>query len=93
LQVAVTIAYAYRWRMQSEVLTLQRRQVDLNACALRLEPGTTKNDEGRVVSLTPELVEKLKAQDERVQLLEMNTGRKIPHMFPYLDGEHEGERI
>jgi len=93
LQVAVTIAYAFGWRMQSEVLTLQRRQVDLNACTLRLEPGTTKNDDGRVVSLMPELVEMLQAQDERVQLLEMTAGRKIPHLFPYLDGEHEGERI
>jgi hypothetical protein len=28
LQAAVSIAYAFGWRMQSEVLTLQRRQVD-----------------------------------------------------------------
>jgi integrase len=41
LHVAVSIDYAYGWRTQSEVLTLQRRQVDLNACTLRLEPGTT----------------------------------------------------
>jgi integrase len=93
LQVAVSIAYAFGWRMQSEVLTLQRSQVDLNACTLRLEPGTTKNDDGRLVYLTPELVEMLQAQDERVLLLEMTTGRKIPHLFPYLDGEHEGKRI
>lgn len=93
LQVAVSIAYAFGWRMQSEVLTLQRRQVDLNACTLRLEPGTTKNGEGRIVYLTPELVEMLQAQDERVQLLEITTGRKVPHLFPYLSGEHEGERI
>ena len=33
---------------------------------LRLEPGTTKNDDGRLVYLTPELVEMLQAQDERV---------------------------
>jgi integrase len=93
LQVAVSIAYAFGWRMQSEVLTLQRRQVDLNACTLRLDPGMTKNDDGRIVYLTPELVDLLRAQDERVQLLEMTTGRKIPHLFPYLDGEHGGERI
>jgi hypothetical protein len=41
----------------------------------------------------PELVEMLQAQEERVQLLEMTTGRKTPHLFPYLSGEHEGERI
>ena len=50
LQVAVRLAYALGWRMQSEVLSLQRRQVDLEAGTLRLEPGTTKNDEGRVVT-------------------------------------------
>ena len=49
LQVAVSLAYALGWRMQSEVLSLQRRQVDLEAGTLRLEPGTTENDEGRVV--------------------------------------------
>ncbi len=93
LQVAVTIAYAFGWRMQSEVLMLQRRQVDLNACTLRLDPGMTKNDEGRVVSLPPELVELLQAQEERVLLLEMELGRKVPHLFPYLSGEHKGKRI
>ncbi len=93
LQVAVSIAYAFGWRMQSEVLSLQRRQVDLNACTLLLEPGTTKNDDGRVVYLTPELVELLRAQDEHVRVLEITPGKKSPHIFPYLDGEHQGERI
>jgi integrase len=55
LQAAIAIAYTCGWRMQSEVLTLERRQLDLEAGTLRLEPGTTKNDEGRVVYLTPEL--------------------------------------
>lgn len=49
LQVAVALAYGLGWRMQSEVLTLERRQLDLEAGTLRLEPGTTKNDEGRIV--------------------------------------------
>jgi integrase len=53
LQVAVAIAYTYGWRMRSEVLTLERRQLDLEAGTLRLDPGTTKNDEGRLVYLTP----------------------------------------
>jgi integrase len=50
LQVAVAIAHAFGWRMQSEVLTLQRRQLDLEAGTLRLDAGTTKNDDGRVVT-------------------------------------------
>jgi len=93
LQVAVSIAYAFGWRMQSEVLTLQRRQVDLNACTIRLEPGTTKNDDGRLVYLTPELVDMLRAQDDRIQVLEIRTGRSTPHLFPYLEGRHREQRV
>ncbi len=93
LKVAVSIAYAFGWRMQSEVLTLQRSQVDLNACTIRLKPGTTKNEEGRLVYLTPELVDLLKAQDERVRILEMHLGRRVEWVFPYLSGEHKGKRI
>jgi len=46
LAAAVTISYTFGWRMRSEVLTLQRRHLDLRASTLRLDPGTTKNDEG-----------------------------------------------
>jgi len=58
LQAAVTIAHTFGWRMQSEILSLKRHQLDLEAApdgTLRLEPGTTKNREGRIVYLTPEL--------------------------------------
>ncbi len=93
LQVAVSVAYAFGWRMQSEVLTLKRTQVDLNACTIRLEPGTTKNDDGRLVYLTPELVELLQAQDERIKCTEMLAGRALPYLFPNLEGRHRGQRI
>jgi integrase len=43
LQVAVSLAYTFGWCMQSEVLTLERRQLDLDAGTLRLDPGSTKN--------------------------------------------------
>jgi integrase len=82
LQVAVTIAYTYGWRMQSEVLALELRQVDLAAGTIRLDPGSTKNDDGRVVYLTPELVTLLKAQVERVHGLGRELGRVIPWLFP-----------
>jgi integrase len=79
--------------MQSEVLILERRQVDLDAGTLRLEPGTTKNDEARVVYLTPGLKSLLAAQVERVRALEHRLGRIIPHFFPYLKGRHCGSYI
>ncbi len=93
LQVAVSLAYALGWRMQSEVLTLTREQVNLSACTLRLDPGTTKNTEGRLVYLTPELVQLLQAQEERIQILEMRTSQRVPYLFPNLSGRHQGQRI
>ncbi len=92
LQVAVTIAYSYGWR-RSEILTLTLAQVDLKAGTLRLEPGTTKNDEGRLAYLTPELRSLLTAQIERVRALERELGRIIPYLFPHLDRPHQGTRI
>lgn len=93
LQVAVALEYAFGWRCQSEVLTLQRRQLDVEAGTLRLEPGTTKNDEGRVVYLPADLKSQLVEQLERVRALERKTGRIVPHLFPHLRGRHQGQRI
>jgi integrase len=92
LQVAVAIAYAFGWRMQSEVLCLERRQLDLDAGTLRLDPGTTKNDDGRLVYLPPDVKAQLAAQVERVRGLERQTGRIIPYLFPHLRGRHRGQR-
>jgi integrase len=92
LQVAATIAYTFGWRTQSEVLTLERRQLDLKAGTLRLDPGATKNDDGRVVYLTPELRTLLAAQLERVEQLAKQTGAIIPYLFAHLGGRHRGQR-
>lgn len=92
LQVAVAIAFTFGWRMQTEILALERRQLDLEVGTLRLEPGTTKNDEARVVYLPPDLKAQLAAQVERVRALERQLGRIIPHVFPRLKGRRAGER-
>ncbi len=47
LRPVVTFAYVTGWRVKSEVLSLEWRHVDFNAGEVRLEPGTTKNKEGR----------------------------------------------
>ncbi len=82
LQVAVTIAYTYGWRMQSEVLSLSLVHVDVDAGTLRLDPGTTKNGEGRVVYLTPELRLMLIEQIDRAKALSRTLNRVIPSVFP-----------
>lgn len=86
LQVAVSIAYALGWRCQSEVLPLERRQFDLEAGTLRLDPGTTKNDDGRIVYLPPDVKAALAAQLARVDGLQKKLERIIPHVFPNLRG-------
>ena len=87
LQVAIAIAHTYGWRIRSEVLPLERRQLDLKAGTLRLEPGTTKNGDGRIIYLTPELKALLATQLERVKALERELGRIIPFVFPHLLGK------
>jgi integrase len=96
LQTAIAVAYTFGWRMQSEVLTLERRHLDLTAGTLRLDPGSTKNGEGRVVYLTPELKSVLAAHVERVDALQRDLGRQrqvaviIPWLFPHFTGRHRG---
>jgi integrase len=77
--------------MQSEVLALEQRQLDLNAGTLALDPGQTKNGEGRVVSLTPELHVMLTEQVGRVKALERQAKRIIPALFPHLSGRFVGQ--
>jgi integrase len=65
-----TFAYYTGWRKQ-EILTLRWNQVDLNARTVRLEPGTTKNDKGRLIILDGELLETVKAQWEKRKVAEI----------------------
>lgn len=90
LKVAVTIAHTYGWRIRSEVLSLQLRHVDVEAGTIRLDPGMTKNDDGRVVYLTPEVKKLLTAHIERVRALMQKTGSIIACLFPHLSGRREG---
>jgi integrase len=93
LQVATDLAYTYGWRMKKEVLALQRRQLDLEAGTLRLEPGETKNRDARLIYLTPALLALLRAQVARVEALEKKLDRIIPALFPHLAGAHRGAPI
>lgn len=92
LQVVVSIAHELGWRIQSEVLTLGLAQVNLKEGTLRLEPGTTKNDSGRIVYMSAELKVMVAAQVERVQELQRRLGQITPHLFPHLKGKLIGTR-
>jgi len=50
LRATLEMAYNYGWRV-SELLNLRVSQVDLAARTIRLDPGTTKNQEGREVTI------------------------------------------
>ncbi len=90
LRVAITVAHTYGWRIRSEVLALKLSQVNLEAGTLTLDPGQTKNRDGRVVYLTPELTFMLRAQVERVKALMRERGAVIPFLFPHLEGRLAG---
>ena len=77
LQALLTFAYITGWRIRSEVKNLQWRQVDFKAGRVRLDPGTTKNDEGRIFPFTGELRELLEAQRQEHEALK-KTGTFCP---------------
>ena len=91
LALVARIAYTFGWRLTDEVLPLTRSQVDLEAETLRLIPGSTKNGDGRLVHLTPELRAGLADQLAKVRALEKELGRNISYVFPALRGPRKGE--
>jgi integrase len=83
LQPVAEFCYLTGWRSRSEVLLLTWAQVDFAAGVVRLEPRTTKNDEGRTFPFDalPALKRLLEAQRDRTKALERTAGRIIPHVF------------
>jgi integrase len=90
LALLARVAYTYGWRIDSELLPLTWGQVDLEHGTLRLEPGGTKNKDGRIVYLTPALVDGLRAQGARVSGMERELGRIISLVFPGVYGRQRG---
>lgn len=60
LRALFEVGYAFGWRV-SELLNLRVNQIDLLNRTITLNPGETKNDEGRVVIMT-DVVHQLLAQ-------------------------------
>jgi integrase len=80
LRPVVQFAYITGWRVKSEVLPLEWRQVDLKSGTVRLEPGTTKNKEGRTFPMTKALRELLEAQHVEHECLKKR-GNVLPWVF------------
>jgi integrase len=60
LRALLAVGCNFGWR-KSEVLNLRVNQVDILQRVIRLDPGTTKNSEGRAVVMTNETLELLRA--------------------------------
>jgi integrase len=81
LKGVVTFAYKVGWRI-SEIANLKWAQVDLSQGIVRLEPGESKNDEGRTVYIDDEIRGVLEEQRE----LRKSRSRLTPYVFLNNDG-------
>src|SRR5690242_8934225 len=79
-QSVAQFAYITGWRWISEILPLTWAQVDFDADEVRLEPGTTKNGEGRTFPFTDALRDLLTAQRAEHDALK-RAGRICPFVF------------
>src|SRR5215813_7933108 len=81
LKPVIEAAYLSGWRVRSELLTRRWAHVDFKEAWLRLEPGETKNREGRQSPLIPPLRSLLEAQRSRADALARATGQITPWVF------------
>jgi integrase len=83
LKPVMQFAYLTGWRVASEVLTLTWDRVDFRTGTVRLEPNTTKNDEGRTFpfGVLPELVELLQGATRGNEAIERAESRLVPYVF------------
>ena len=81
LQPIVRFAYLTGWRVASEVLPLVWSRVDFDAGEVRLDPGTTKNGEGRVFPMNSDLRGLLGEQRRVTDALQRQRDVIIPYVF------------
>lgn len=82
LAPVAVFAYLTGWR-RGEIVSLRWADVDFGAGTVRLEPGTTKNGEGRVFPFRsyPRLAELLEAQRQATRSFERESGSVVRHVF------------
>jgi integrase len=88
LRPMVAFAFLTGWRVPSEVMPLQWRNVHFDAGTITLDPGTTKNGEGRTFPLTNALRDLLLAQRAATDQLQRERGIIVPWVF-----HRDGKRI
>jgi integrase len=93
MRAIVEFANITGWRTPSEILPLEWRQVDLKAAEVRLDPGTTKNGEGRVFPFTTELRRILEEQQRVASHIAQEAGTIVRYVFCYTTGQKTGKRI
>ncbi len=83
LRPAAVFAFYTGWR-RGEVFGLQWSQVDFKAGVVRLEPGTTKNGEGRTFpfDVLPELASTLRQQRSATEAFQRESRRIVPCVPP-----------
>jgi len=79
----IHFAYITGWRTLSEILPLQWRQVDFADREVRLDPGSTKNKEGRLFPMTSELRSLLEEQRKKTDEWQRENGTINPWVFTY----------
>ncbi len=86
-------AFITGWRTPSEILPLEWRQVDRQAGEIRLDPGRTKNGEGRVFPVTRELRRVLDQQHAIADTLRRERDLVARYVFCYTIGKKAGQPI
>lgn len=81
LQPVIAFAYKTGWRIRSEVLPMQWRQIDFSAREARLDAGTTKNKAPRTIKLSGELLRLLEEQLSHTRAVERRRGMVCPWVF------------
>jgi integrase len=88
LQNIAEFEYVTGWRIDTEVLPLQWRQVDFAGDEVRIDdPRSTKNEQARVFPFTEDLRRTLKAQQK------LTEGLDSEYVFCHLAGVRKGKRI
>ncbi len=82
----MTFLHVTGWQWRSEAARLEWANVDFAAGEVRLDPGTTKTGEGRVVPFTAELRALLERRQAVTRARERALGRPIPLVFTRPDG-------